>query len=183
MSDVQVATPASTEAAKKRGKIATTETAEDFGSVTWNFANGEVRTVVLLELPENVRAFLQAHGAKQKLTDVYAGQGITPDQAVGMWDKLHDALRNGQVVLREAGEGAPDSIDDLVAAFLMFRTEMGQPVTENTAPKFRSYYEALDKDGKRATRQKLMVQLAKVKAARLKPQVGEVDLLAADFAA
>lgn len=138
-----------------------TVTVEDF-VLTFAFANGETRTLDAMTLDQSIRDRAIVHGLEQKIRDSYAG-AKTPDEALGLADKVLDTLRGGEWSAKREGGVAEGSIEILARAMVNAWAAKG---IEKTFEDTLELVKGMDKEGRAAirSRESVAIELAKLKA-------------------
>ena len=130
--------------------------------LTFDFANGETRTLDAMTLDQSIRDRAVVHGLEQKIRDSYAG-AKTPDEALGMADKVLDTLRGGEWSAKREGGMAEGSIEILARAMVNAWASKG---IEKSYDETLELVKGMDKEGRAAirSRESVAIELAKLKA-------------------
>jgi hypothetical protein len=149
---------------------------EDLSGIDFTFAHGEVITVNLADLPENIVTNLVLHGISQKVGDSYAGCK-TPEEAHEKAATLVERLNAGDwKTVRASGGGAKRSsmlLEAMVAA------------TGKDEDECRAVLDGMDEDQQKALKDHpaIKAQMASIrakrqaeKAAKLAEEAGDATL-------
>ena len=179
---VAPATVAVAAAPRKRGRIATKTLLTDAtgapNGVSFQWGDGApTSSVRVTDYPEAVRTWLAVMGLSHTLGDAYSA-ATTPGEARGLWQKKHDALRNGDV-RAQRGPGGP-SLSDLIEALALVSgrsTEKASAVVVNMDEGARK---ALRTDPRIVTALK-KIELARAEVALSNAPAADVDPIEAMF--
>lgn len=132
----------------------------DTGTLTFEFAHGVARTVVLEEYPDEVRPMGLINGFRQKLGDSYAGAD-TPQAALEAFDKTHEMLMSGLWTERREGVGE-EPIEVLAKAIAAVQEAKGK---EPNLDAIKAFVESQDSAWRRKMRSQaeVAVELAKIR--------------------
>ena len=151
-------------------KIASKTVNADTMSVTFTFANGNSRTVKVLDLPQQIRDMLMLHGLSQKGGDSYSG-AESVSEAEEKFNSTIDQLIAGDWTIGRSATGGI-WVDALAAAAGVSREEALEKwnAADSDTRKSLKAHPAI-----KAAKAKIELERAKAKA-EAAGEAGEIDL-------